>query len=293
MRLRDKYRPYGLSWLTAGWFTIVFCGAVLAVCFPSWPGVHALWILWLTTGLGVTAGFHRLLTHNSFQTYRPVKWIFALAGSLAGQGPPLYWVTRHREHHRYSDAPGDPHSPRDFQNRWLGFLWSHMLWMLQRVLPEERRRLYEQYARDLYTDRVLRILDSNAVFIGCHLLFGACLYTFGLWLWDAYIALSLLLWGLFFRMVVVFHWTWAVNSLGHMFGYRNYQTRDDSRNNLLIALPSLGEGWHNNHHHAQQAANHGQRWFEIDPTYYFIRLLVWLRLAWNVRVWNYRRQEWT
>lgn len=265
----------GLEWPAVIWIGFVHLGALAAPFYFTWDGlILAAFLAWVTGCLGICLGFHRLLTHSSFETYRPLRWMFALFGTLAGEGPPIMWVSAHRKHHRFSDHEHDPHSPRD------GAWWSHMNWMFPRNGKQHWALLYRQYAPDLLKDRSLRLLDRT--FIWWHLLLGIGVYATGWLIWDTRTAVSFVLWGMFVRLVYMLHITWAVNSASHMWGYRTYDTRDDSRNLWWVGLLAWGEGWHNNHHAFQRMARHGHMWWELDITYIIISLLERTGLAWNV-----------
>jgi stearoyl-CoA desaturase (delta-9 desaturase) len=228
----------------------------------------------VTGGLGVCLGYHRLLTHSSFETYRPIRGLLALLGTLAGEGPPIMWVSMHRKHHRFSDEAGDPHSPND------GAWWSHMLWLFPRYRSEQWAQLYRQYSPDLLKEPFLRLLERT--FLWWHVLLGGGLLALGWSQWNFQTGLSFLVYGLFVRLVYVLHVTWLVNSASHMWGYRNYETRDNSRNLWWVGLLAFGEGWHNNHHAYPRSAPHGHRWWEIDTTYWVIVIMRLTRIAWKV-----------
>lgn len=265
----------GLEWAAVIWIGSLHLGALAAPFYFTWYGLYLFLILsWVTGSLGVCLGFHRLLTHSSFETYRPLRWMFALFGTLAGEGPPIMWVSAHRKHHQFSDQEHDPHSPRD------GAWWSHMNWMFPKYGSQHWATLYRQYAPDLLKDRSLRILDR--AFLWLHLGLAVTLFCIGWLAWDLRTGISFVVWGMFLRLVYMLHVTWAVNSASHMWGYRTYETRDNSRNLWWVGLLAWGEGWHNNHHAFQQAARHGHRWWELDMTYMVVALMKRLGLAWNV-----------
>ena len=203
-----------------------------------------------------------------------MRWFLAWIGGLAGEGSAIHWVANHRIHHAKSDHVGDPHSPRE------GFLWSHMLWCLQSMSPTERCELHRRWAPDLEKDPVLRFLDST--FLLWQVVFAAGLFAAGWALGGTQLGTSLLVWGVFVRMVVVLHATWCINSVTHVWGYKTYDNGDDSKNLWWVALLTFGEGWHNNHHAYQRAANYGHRWWELDTTYMMIRSMRAVGLAWNV-----------
>lgn len=265
----------GLEWPAVLWIATIHLGALAAPFCFTWYG---LWLMlglaWITGGLGVCLGYHRLLTHSSLETFRPIRTFLAFCGAMAGEGPPIMWVAAHRKHHRYSDQNDDPHSPRD------GAWWSHMLWMFPHYGSQHWAQLYRQYAPDLLKEPFLRMLDRNYLWFQLFATIG--LFLLGWGLWDVRTGASFVVYGMFLRMIYVLHVTWAVNSASHIWGYRNYETRDNSRNLWWVGLLAFGEGWHNNHHAFQRAAQHGHRWWEIDLTYWVICAMRQVGLAWNV-----------
>jgi stearoyl-CoA desaturase (delta-9 desaturase) len=227
---------------------------------------------YLLTGQGITLGFHRLATHESFKCHPWVKAIALALGSAAAQGPVLTWVDNHRRHHIHADQPGDPHSPHaDFGEGWRetlkGFLHAHIFWLYDDP-PEDAGR----YVKRLREDRAVAFIDR----------------TFGLWVGLGLLIPGLIggwrgfIWGGAIRMLLMNHATFAVNSVCHMFGSRRFETKDESRNNWAIALLTGGEGNHNNHHANAKAAYHGLTWREYDLTGYVIRALALVGLAWDV-----------
>ena len=271
--LFQRWYPQGMDRFKAAWVAAIHVGLLAAPLFFSWHGVLlALALHWITGGLGICLGFHRLFTHTSFQTVAPVRWALAVLGGLAGEGSVIDWVATHRAHHALSDQDGDPHSPRD------GAWWSHVFW-----IPRARgsqAEFVDKWAPDLKKDPALRFISRH--FLTTQIMFGLLVLGAGMWLGGWRYGVSLTCWGIFFRLALVWHSTWLVNSASHMWGYRNYETSDDSRNNWFVALVTYGEGWHNNHHAYPRMANHGHKWWEIDPTYTAVRLLSALGLAWNV-----------
>jgi len=266
-----------LDWTNVIWLGMLHLGALAALhpYFFTWKAVALVLILgWFVGGIGICMGYHRCLTHGSFSTWRPVRWLLALIGGLAGEGSALTWVAVHRKHHVFSDEEGDPHSPRD------GAWWSHMLWLAPNMGGEYYHRLYSRYAPDLYKDRVMVLLHKT--FLLWHWLLGFGLFGLGYWLWDVRTAWSFVIWGVFVRMVYVLHVTWFVNSATHMWGYKNYDVADDSTNLWWVGLLAYGEGWHNNHHAFQRMARHGHRWWEVDVTYWAILVLEKLGIVWDV-----------
>jgi sn-2 palmitoyl-lipid 9-desaturase len=278
----DPWRPAqhlrwtnGLDWPAVIWLAAVHILALAAPFFFTWKAVGLLFLLgWITGGLGVCLGYHRLLTHGSFKTFPWMRRLLALLGTLAGEGPPITWIAVHRKHHQHSDAKGDPHSPQD------GGWWSHMLWLFPRPRDPDWRQMRDRYGKDLLKDPFMRFLDKT--FLPWHFVLGGILLAFGWCFWDLYTGISFVIWGSFLRLVWVMHVTWCVNSASHMWGYRNYETKDQSRNLWWVGLLAYGEGWHNNHHAFPGRARHGHRWWEIDLTYAVICLLERCGLAWQV-----------
>jgi stearoyl-CoA desaturase (delta-9 desaturase) len=264
-----------INWPNALWLSAVHLGCLAAPFVFSWEGLALAIVLhWFTGGIGICLGFHRHLTHLSFNTYKPVRWLIAFIGGLAGEGSSIDWVANHRKHHAHSDQEGDPHSPHE------GPWWSHMFWLMFWRGPQAHAEHIKHWAPDLAKDPVLRWIGY--MFLPSHFALGFALmgagYAYGGW----YMAMSFLVWGVFLRLAFVLHATWFVNSASHMWGYKNYETTDDSRNNWWVALITYGEGWHNNHHKYPRMAPHGHKWWEIDVTYTTIRLMQLCGLAWDV-----------
>jgi fatty-acid desaturase len=268
-------RPTNLNTASLVWLIALHVGALFAPWTFTWSGLILMFALhWLSGGIGICLGYHRLLTHSSFGTHRWVRRLIATVGCLAGEGPPIQWVANHRLHHARSDQDGDPHSPRD------GSWWSHAQWLAYRIGGKGGNEYLKKWAPDLYRDKYIRMLDYG--FVPVNIVFGLALSGIGYAIGGTTLALSYLVWAVFVRMVFVLHTTWLVNSASHMWGYRNYETRDDSRNNWWVALFTYGEGWHNNHHAHPRMANHGHKWWEIDLTFRTIRLMQMFGLAWDV-----------
>jgi stearoyl-CoA desaturase (Delta-9 desaturase) len=213
---------------------------------------------------GITAGYHRYFSHRSFKTSRPFQFVLACLGCSASQNGPSWWVARHRHHHRTSDTADDLHSPIAH-----GFWWSHSGW----ILSSESDGTDAQAVKDLKRYPEIRWLDRN--FWAPPLIMAGLCFLIGGW--------SGLVWGFLISTVLSHHATFTVNSVCHLWGRRRFATGDGSRNNFLVALITLGEGWHNNHHHCQGSAKQGLRWWEIDISYYAIRLLKCMRIVWHVR----------
>jgi len=252
----------------------------------SWSGLA--WTnagLYLFGTLGINIGFHRLLTHRGFACPRWLEHSLSVLGACCWQGTPMNWAAIHRMHHQHSDEPADPHSPK------VNFFWSHMGWFLIYDPAIWNISTYDRYARDLLRDRFYKSLERPRVWRALHLAQWATFLTVGFlvggwtswsWLGAVQLGLSWLVWGVFVRTVAVWHITWSVNSVTHIWGYRNFNTDDNSRNNWLVGLISNGEGWHNNHHAQPRSAGHGMRWWELDVSYLTILALERLGLAWDV-----------
>ncbi len=262
-------RP-NMDWVVLGWMIGMHVACLAAPFYFSWPAFGVFCLLhWMTGSLGITLSYHRFLSHKSLKLAWPAKFGGLLCGVLAGEGSPLTWAATHRLHHARSDQHGDPHSPLD------GPWWSHMWWMLVYRTPAQRKALFERYAPDLMHDPMIVFFEKT--FFLWQVVTGCVLYGLGEWLGSG--GLSMVLWGLCLRMVVMYHSTWFVNSATHIWGYRNYETRDQSRNLWWVAILSYGEGWHNNHHAHPRSARAGHRWWELDPTFWSIRALQLVGLA--------------
>lgn len=254
---------------------LIHAGCFLALLAPfhwSQP-VLALFLWWVCGGLGICLCYHRLLTHKSFDTPKWVRYGLTMLGASCLEGGPVKWVGTHRIHHAHSDEPDDPHTPHH------GFNWAHIWWAIVKDNPSRPAR---DAAKDLQRDPVINLIDRYAWVpaVVLMLVIGAAGYAvFGTWQG----AVGWIAWGVFIRTVFVYHATWFVNSASHTWGYRNYETEDDSRNNWWVALLSFGEGWHNNHHADQRSAAHGHKWYEIDLTWWTIKVMSWMGLAWNIK----------
>jgi stearoyl-CoA desaturase (delta-9 desaturase) len=247
----------------------------------GWSDIAILVFMYTTTTLGITVGFHRLLTHRAFETYPWVRNTFAVLGSMAVENPVIIWVADHRQHHVFTDEEGDPHSPHlhgeGLRGALAGAWHAHIGWLLD----FERRSDPLRYARDLVRDPAMRRISVNFIpLVGLGL---ALPFLLGLVLtWSLAGALTGMLWGGFVRIFLQHHMTFSVNSIGHMFGKRRFATRDRSTNVFWLAIPSLGDSWHHNHHAFPTAARHGLRRHEIDLSWLVVRALERLGLAWNV-----------
>jgi fatty-acid desaturase len=271
---KDKWGR-GIDWPVVAWIAIAHLGALAAPFYFTWKAFGLFVVMaWLTGSIGVCMGYHRQLTHGSFSTFKPIRWFLAFIGGMSGEGSALMWVANHRKHHMFSDREGDPHTPRD------GVWWSHMLWFMPDMPKSEFKAHVQKYAPDLYKDPMMRFL--HIMFLPTHILAGLTMFLVGYLGWNTYTGISFVVWGMFVRVMYVFHVTWLVNSATHLWGYRNYETSDDSRNLWWVGLLAFGEGWHNNHHAFQRMAKQGHKWWEIDMTYWLILAMEKVGLAWNV-----------
>jgi stearoyl-CoA desaturase (delta-9 desaturase) len=279
----------GIHWEYAVPITTVHLLACLAMlpAFFSWTGLLFGVTCSLIFGtLGINLCYHRLLAHRSLKVPRWFERTLTTIAVCCLEDAPSRWVANHRLHHSHSDDAEDPHSPRS------GIVWSHVGWLFHRAPERKTCSFFDRYARDILADKYYRFLERHpmsvvwiyathaAAFWGAGLLVGR--WFTGDWQAAHACAMQTLIWGVFVRTVLTWHLTWSVNSLSHVFGYRTYETGEDSRNNWLVAILAMGEGWHNNHHHDPASASVQHRWWEFDITYYVILLLKWLGLATDV-----------
>src|SRR3954462_10962764 len=265
---------------------VPFLGVLVALAllwntWVHWSSLALMLVMYVLTALGVTLGFHRLLTHRSFQTYKAVQYAGAAIGSMAVQGPVMSWVADHRKHHAHTDQEGDPHTPHGhgsgFKGAVTGLWYAHMGWLFEHSGTSEHQR----YCRDLHDDRGMQLIHK----------------TFGLWValgiaipaaigfaitgtWRG--ALEAALWGGAVRVFLGPHVTWSINSVCHFFGTRRFDVEDHSTNVFWLSVLSMGESWHHNHHTFPRSAFHGLKSWEIDPTGLVIRVMRRVKLAWNV-----------
>jgi stearoyl-CoA desaturase (delta-9 desaturase) len=248
----------------------------------SWVELGLLGGMYLLTALGITVGFHRLFSHRAFEAGGVVQFTLAALGSMAVQGPLLRWVAFHRRHHQYSDRPEDPHSPhrggRGLPALLRGLWHAHLGWVFEPDPPGLAR-----YVKDLRRRRVVRAVSALfPLWVAAGLLVPAALGGLLARTWTG--ALLGLVWGGLVRIFLVHHVTWSVNSVCHLWGRQPFPDRDQSRNNFLFGVLAFGEGWHNNHHAFPTSARHGLRWWQVDVSYWVIRALARLGLAWKVRL---------
>jgi stearoyl-CoA desaturase (Delta-9 desaturase) len=282
--------PWSHKLVMAVAVVLPFLGVILAAAllwqwgFMGWLYVAMLVGGWLLTGMGITVGFHRLLTHRSFDTYRPVKLFWMAMGALSVEGSPLIWCAVHRRHHEWSDLPGDPHSPHLHGDSLWGMLRG--LWYAQAgwlFTGYWDRPELERYVPDLLADKALVTVDRlYYLWVIVSLALPTAIGGLVTWSWQG--ALLGLVWGGLVRIFITHHITWSINSICHVFGRQEYTANDQSRNNWLCGLLGLGEGWHNNHHAFPTSARHGLAWWQFDASWLLIRAHERLGLAWNVRL---------
>lgn len=279
LRLPEEVNRLRLNWFV----TIALLGlhiVAMAAVVPwlfSWSGlIMACAGTYVFGTLGINVGYHRLLTHRSFICPRWLERLLALLGFCNLQGSSLKWVATHRRHHQHSDEQPDPHSPL------VNFLWSHMGWLVTWNSSTDTMEGLSRYAGDLYQDRFHLEMERKQRWIWVCLAHMLLICGAGMaigWILAGNImagvqlGLSWLVWAVAVRLVFVWHLTWAINSITHLWGYRNFETSDNSRNNWFFGYLGMGEGWHNNHHADQRCAAHGRRWWELDVTYLTILLL--------------------
>ena len=260
-----KKRDFG--WLVSLPFYAVHVAAVVGVALVgfSWKGVALALALYYVRMFGVTGGYHRYFSHRTYRTSRAFQFFLALLAQSSIQKGALWWAAHHRDHHKYSDTPKDPHSYRDY-----GFWYSHVGWILSTETEET------DYSRisDLARYPELRWLNNWHVV-------PALFLAVGLWLVGSWPAL---VWGFFVSTTLLWHGTFTINSLSHIWGKRRYTTTDDSKNNPVLAIVTMGEGWHNNHHYYPRSVRQGFQWWQIDMTYYVLRALAAVGLVWDLHV---------
>lgn len=275
----------GIDWLRVIPFVVLHlaCLAVFIVGVSSVAVVTAV-VLYIVRMFAITAFYHRYFAHKAFKTSRPVQFVFALIGASATQRGPLWWAAHHRQHHRHADQAADPHSPKQ------GFLWSHMGWFLSGKHYQADYKLvpdWQRFAELRWLDRfdlTVPVLLAIALFI-----FGMLLERFAPGLGTN--GWQMLVWGYFISTVVLLHATLLINSMAHRVGKKRYQTGDESRNNFVLALLTLGEGWHNNHHHYPVSARQGFYWWEVDFSYYVLKLMQKAGLIWDVKTVPLHKRE--
>lgn len=268
--VQEDGKSAALPITSLNWTYVLFFGAfhglaLLAPWFFSWSALFTtIFLHWLFGSIGICMGYHRLLTHRSFQVPKWLEYVIATLGALALQGGPIFWVGAHRLHHAHTE-----HFDKDPYSAKRGFWWSHMLWL---IYPQQRffdRFSYEKSAPDLGRQPFYLWLDRYYLWLQIPVIIT--LYLVGGW--------SFVIYGVFLRSVLLWHSTWFVNSATHTWGYRTFDTEDNARNLWWVSVVTYGEGWHNNHHTYPNVAKAGFRWWEIDITWWSIKVLKSLGLA--------------
>ena len=256
-----------INWNTIAFVVFFHVFAIGALFTFSWQNFVAAFVLWWVAGsLGVGVGYHRLLTHRGFTAPKWLEYFLSILGTLALQSGPLTWVTTHRLHHAFTDGEKDPHSPRH------GTYWAHMGWIFRGTAQNQSWTTMVRYCPDIAKDSFQVLLNKYYYIPTIVVAIG--LLAIGGW--------TMVLWGVVLKTVIGWHFTWLVNSATHLWGTRRFETRDDSRNNGLIAAVTFGEGWHNNHHAHPRSAKHGLAWYEFDINWIQIRAMEKLGLVSNV-----------
>jgi stearoyl-CoA desaturase (delta-9 desaturase) len=250
------------------WISVIHIGALAAIPMFSWQAFGVcIFLLYFISSLGINLTYHRLLTHRGLKVPQWFEYVLSTIAAMSGQGPMLLWVAEHRLHHRYSDTEQDPHSPIK------GYFHAHMGHLFYHKEFEDEPDRWQKYVPDLKDKAYYRFLSKYAaIFVA---LPAIPLYYFG--------GLPFVMWGIFVRIVLMWHITWSVNSACHTFGYRTFETNDTSTNFWFIGWFGGGEGWHNNHHAHPVSASHGREWYEFDMTYQVIKFLKLIGLATNVK----------
>jgi len=269
-----RQRPYwkrlftGKDWAYAGFLGLAHVLCLFAPATFSWHALAVSAALYVVTGmLGITLSYHRNLSHKSFKLPKWLEYTFAYCGVQALQGDPIEWVSGHRYHHQFCDTPDDPHTPHE------GFWHSHAGWLLDSKATDARAGMRSNCA-DMERQPFYRWIEET---YPLHIMASAV----ALYAWGGF---PYVVWGLAVRAVWVWHITWAVNSVSHVWGNQPWKTGDESRNNWLIGILAFGEGWHNNHHAFEFSARHGLKWWQFDPTWYTIVALKWLGLATKIQL---------
>ena len=260
-----KKRDFG--WLVSLPFYAVHVAAVVGVALVgfSWKGVALALALYYVRMFGVTGGYHRYFSHRTYRTGRAFQLFLAVLAQTSVQKGALWWAAHHRDHHKYSDTPKDPHSYRDY-----GFWYSHVGWILSTETEDT------DYSRISDLARYPELRWLNNWHLVPPVLLAVGLYLVGSW--------PALVWGFFVSTTLLWHGTFTINSLSHIWGKRRYATTDDSKNNPVLAIVTMGEGWHNNHHYYPRSVRQGFQWWQIDMTYYVLRALAAVGLVWDLHV---------
>jgi len=270
--------PKSYNWVSGSGFILIHLACILVIWAGfSWTALIALVITYAARMFGITAGYHRYFSHRTFKTSRFFQFVLAWLGASSAQKGPLWWAANHRHHHKYSDKEEDIHSPQQD-----GFWWSHIGWILSDAYKDTNLK----YVKDLAKFPELKFL--NRFHLLPPIVMGVSMFLIG-WGLQVYFpslntsGFQMLVWGFIVSTVMVYHGTFLVNSLTHVFGRKRFETGDDSRNSFWIALVTLGEGWHNNHHRFPSSERQGFYWWELDISHYTLRVLSWFKIVWDLR----------
>ncbi|NGP76365.1 acyl-CoA desaturase [Balneolaceae bacterium YR4-1] len=267
-----------INWVSGSGFILLHLSCILIFWAGfSWIALAALLISYIVRMFGITAGFHRYFSHRTFKTSRWFQFVLAWIATTSAQKGPLWWAAHHRHHHKYSDTEKDVHSPVK-----RSFWWSHVGWILSDRFKDTNTKM----VRDLLKFPELRFLNNYHLLPP--ILLAAATYGLGELLYYLFpesgtSGFQMLVYGFIISTVLLYHGTFTVNSLAHVFGKRRFETNDDSRNNWFISLITLGEGWHNNHHRFPSSERQGFYWWEFDPSHYTLKILSWFRIVWDLR----------
>ena len=257
-------------------FWLVHASCLLAIFSGvSWTAALVCFLMYVIRMFAITGGYHRYFSHRSYKTSRIFQFILGFLGATAAQKGPLWWASHHRHHHRHSDTPEDMHSPRIH-----GIYYAHVGWVLSSEFLGTRFKLI----KDLMKFPELKWLDDY--YILPPFLLAVSMFFLGIWLEHLGFntnGFEMLVWGFFISTVLLYHGTFCINSFCHIFGRKRFNSGDDSKNSFLLALITLGEGWHNNHHYYQGAERQGMYWWEIDISHYILKILSWFGLVWDLR----------
>ncbi|HLM00621.1 MAG TPA: fatty acid desaturase [Pyrinomonadaceae bacterium] len=268
-------RTTGINWKNLFIVSTFHLLALAALFTFSWKNLAVMLVgNWIVGSLGVGLGYHRLLTHRSFKAPKWLEYTLTIFGALAVQDDAPKWVATHRIHHQFTETDKDPHSTRP------GFWWAHMEWILQGTAQDHDPATLKRYVPDLLKDK-FHVALARFYYVPL-IISGVILFLMGGW--------SMVLWGVFARVVFGWHSTWLVNSATHFFGTRRFETKDDSTNNWAVALLTFGEGWHNNHHAQPASARHGLKWYEFDLNWLTIRFFEKLGWAKQIRAFEAKAQ---
>jgi len=274
----ETEKPYQLGWSQVVPFIFMHL-MVLTVIWVgfSWLAFWSALALYFIRMFAITGFYHRYFSHKHFKTSRFVQFVFAFIGASAAQRGPLWWASHHRNHHSFSDKKEDPHSPRQ-----QGFIWSHCLWFLSPLnfsTRTEKIKDFSKYNELIWLDR-FDIVAPISLVITLYFA-GSIMASYFPQLETT--GMQMVVWGFFISTVMLYHATYTINSLAHRYGSRRFETPDDSRNNALLAIITLGEGWHNNHHYYAGSVRQGFVWWEIDITFYLLKIMSWCGIVWDLK----------